>query len=155
MTDDRLPSWRPGAVRDAVVAFLDAAADVPTEQRVACFDNDGTLWCEHPSYVQLDFFLDALSQAVHADPGLAERAEFAALMSGDQAAIGEIGLERIAYALTGLFEGQAPEEFTARVRDFMARATHKALDRPLLYVTYRPMLELLAALRGLEFTICV
>jgi len=155
MTDDRLPSWRPGAVRDAVVAFLDAAADVPTEQRVACFDNDGTLWCEHPSYVQLDFFLDALSQAVHADPGLAERAEFAALMSGDQAAIGEIGLERIAYALTGLFEGQAPEEFTARVRDFMARATHKALDRPLRSVTYRPMLELLAALRGLEFTICV
>ena len=52
MTDDRLPSWRPGAVRDAVVAFLDAAADVPTEQRVACFDNDGTLWCEHPSYVR-------------------------------------------------------------------------------------------------------
>ena len=155
MTDDRLPSWRPGAVRDAVVAFLDAAADVPTEQRVACFDNDGTLWCEHPSYVQLDFFLDALSQAVHADPGLAERAEFAALMSGDQAAIGEIGLERIAYALTGLFEDQAPEEFTARVRDFMARATHKALDRPLRSVTYRPMLELLAALRGLEFTICV
>jgi hypothetical protein len=155
MTEDLLPSWRPGAVRDAVVSFLDAAAGVPVEQRVACFDNDGTLWCEHPTYVQLDFFLDALSQAVRADPSLTDRPEFAALVSGDQKAIGEIGLERIAYALTGLFEGQAPEEFTARVRDFMARARHQALDRPLRTITYRPMLELLAALRGLDFTISV
>jgi hypothetical protein len=155
MRDQLLPSWRPGAVRDAVVAFLDAACDVPTERRVACFDNDGTLWCERPTYVQLDFFVDALDRAIHVDPSLAGRSEFAALLSGDQAAIGEIGLERIAYALTGLFEGQTPEEFAAHVRAFMARARHETLDRPLTAVTYQPMLELLAELRRRDFTICV
>ena len=155
MTDELLPSWRPGATRDAVTAFLDAAGDVPVEQRVACFDNDGTLWCERPTYVQFDFFVDALTSAVHADASLAERPEFAALMSGDKAAIGEIGLERIAFALTGLFEGQSPEEFTARVRDFMGRATHKTLDRPLRTNTYQPMLELVAELRRRDFTVCL
>src|SRR4051812_26204408 len=155
MTDELLPSWRPGATRDAVVAFLEAVVEVPVEHRVACLDNDGTLWCERPSYVQLDFFIDALTSAVHADPGLAERPEFAALLSGDQAAIGEIGLERIAYALTGLFEGRTPEEFTARAREFMGRATHRTLGRPLRSMTYQPMLELLAELRQREFTVCV
>lgn len=143
---DLLPSWRAGATRDAVVAFLESSADVPVERRVACLDNDGTLWCEKPTYVQLDFFVDAMKGAIRADPGLAARAEFAALIAGDQAAIGEIGLERIAHALTGLFEGQSPEAFTARVREFMSRAT----ARP-----YLPMLELIAELRRRDFTVCV
>lgn len=146
MSDDILPTWRPGATRDAVVAFLDAAQDVPAEQRVACLDNDGTLWCEKPTYVQLDFFLDAMKGAVHADPGLADGPEFAALISGDQAAIGEIGLERIASALTGLFEGISPESFTTRVREFMTRSTAR---------TYVPMLELIDELRRRQFTVSV
>ena len=60
MAEDLLPSWRPGTARDALVAFLDAVLEVPVEERVACFDNDGTLWCERPTYVQFDFFVDAL-----------------------------------------------------------------------------------------------
>ena len=80
MSAELLPSWRPGPTRDAVMTFLDAVLDVPVEERVACFDNDGTLWCERPTYVQFDFFVDALTSAVHADPSLAERPEFAALM---------------------------------------------------------------------------
>jgi hypothetical protein len=61
--NDLLPSWLPGATRDAVVAFLDAVTDVPVEDRFACFDNDGTLSCERPTYVQLDYFVDALRTA--------------------------------------------------------------------------------------------
>jgi hypothetical protein len=141
-----LPSWRPSAARDAIVAFLDASADVPVEHRVACFDNDGTLWSEKPSYVQLDFFVDAMRSVIKAVPSTAGKPEFAALISGDQAAIGEIGLERIAYALTGLFAGLTPEEFTARVDEFMSRTTAP---------TYRPMLELVDELRSRDFTVCV
>ena len=155
MRREVLPSWRPGATRDAVLAFLDSSVSVPVERRVACFDNDGTLWCERPTYVQLDFFLDALESALRDDPDLAQKPEFAALRSRDQAAIGEIGLERIAFALTGLFEGRSPEEFTAQVREFMARADHATLGRPLRTVTYQPMLELLAELRQRDFTICL
>ncbi|KRF37725.1 HAD family hydrolase [Nocardioides sp. Soil805] len=151
----RLPSWRPGPTRDAVLAFLDAAPSVPVEQRVACFDNDGTLWCERPRYPQLDFFVDALTTAVRADPGLADAPELAAVLGGDRAAIGEIGLERIALALTGLFRGVTPEDFTARVREFAARAVHPTLSRPLRDTTYLPMLELIAALRRIDFTVFV
>jgi phosphoglycolate phosphatase-like HAD superfamily hydrolase len=148
-----LPSWRPGAVRDTLIAFLDAVEEVPTVDRVAFFDNDGTLWCERPSYVQLDFFIDALRRQVAADSSIGERDEFAALLGGDKAAIAAIGLERIGVALAGLFGGLTPQEFTAQVRSFMASAAHAALGRPLRSVTYQPMLELLDELRRRDFTI--
>ena len=119
---DPLPCWRPGGTRDALEAFLAAAEEVPVADRVAYFDNDGTLWCERPSYVQLDFFLDALGRHVAEDPSIGERAEFAALLSGDQAAVAGIGLERIALALAGLFQGMTPEEFATEAREFMGSA---------------------------------
>src|SRR5881275_898852 len=126
-TQQRLASWRPGPVRDAVTSFLDAAREVAPRDRVAYFDNDGTLWCERPNYIQLDFFLDALRQHVVQDPLIGERAEFAALLSGDRAAVAEIGLERIALALAGLFEGMTPQQFTDAARRFMSAAVHPTL----------------------------
>ena len=77
---DVLPSWRAGPTRTAVLEFLAAARDVPVEQRVAYFDNDGTLWCERPSYVQWDFLVDQLRQRVTEDPSIAQQPEFAACM---------------------------------------------------------------------------
>ncbi|WP_020145346.1 HAD family phosphatase [Terracoccus sp. 273MFTsu3.1] len=150
-----LPSWRPGVTRDALVAFLDASSELPPERRLACFDNDGTLWAERPTYAQLDFFVDALGRRAEADPLLADRAEYAALLTGDTAALGELGLSRVAMALVELFDGQAPEAFTAEVRDFMSRADHATLRRPLRSALYLPMLELLDALRERGFTISV
>jgi len=148
-----LPSWRPGATRDALLTFLEKAATVPVVDRVAYFDNDGTLWCERPTYVQFDFFVDALRQRVGQDPAVAERAEFAALLGGDPTAIEALGLPRIAGALAGLFEGQTPQEFAGAVREFMARAEHRTLGRPLRTLLYRPMLELIEELRRLDFTV--
>ena len=79
-----LPSWRPGEVRDSIVAFLDASSELAPDRRLACFDNDGTLWAERPNYAQFDFFVDALTRRVETDPGLGSRPEFAALLSGDK-----------------------------------------------------------------------
>jgi hypothetical protein len=155
MPDDLLPSWRPGTTRDALVAFVDAVLDVPPAERIACFDNDGTLWCERPTYVQFDFFVDALKSAVQADPSKSETPEFAALLSGDHAAIGDLGLERVALALTSLFDGISPEEFTRRARAFMADAQHPTLGRPLLSNTYVPMLELIEELRRRDVTVTI
>jgi phosphoserine phosphatase len=154
-SNEHLPSWRPGVTRDAILAFLDRASTVPERDRVACFDNDGTLWCERPNYVQLEFFLAALRNRVHADPALGEEPEFAALLSGDRAAIGELGLPRIALALTGLFAGVPPHEFGDRVREFMATATHPTLNRPLRTTVYQPMLELMTELRRHGFTVTI
>lgn len=150
-----LPSWRPGEVRDSIVAFLEASAALPPDRRLACFDNDGTLWAERPTYAQFDFFVDALTRRVATDPGLGSRPEFAALLSGDREAVGGFGLERVAMALVELFEGQPPEAFTAEVREFMSRAAHPTLGRPLLTAVYAPMLELIAALRERDFTVAL
>jgi len=150
---DSLTSWRPGATRDAVVGFLDAAGQVPIADRVAYFDNDGTLWCERPNPVQVEFFLDALRRHVADNPSSGEREEFAAVLSGDRAAIATIGLERVALALAGLFEGLTPEKFTAETRAFMSTAQHPTLGRPLNAVIYQPMLELLDELRRRDFTV--
>lgn len=152
---DRLPSWRPGHTRDAILGFLDGVGDVPLEARVAYLDNDGTLWCEKPTYVQLDFFVDALRARAEQDPTLAERPEFAAVLRGDTAAMGEIGLATIAGALTALFDGRTPEQFGKAVDDFLARYRHPTLDRPMRGVVYGPMLELLDELRAHGFTVGV
>jgi phosphoserine phosphatase len=147
-----LPSWNDGPVRDAVMRFLEASADLPISERVAAFDNDGTLWCERPSYVQLDFLVDVLRQRVSTDPSLAERAEFAALLESDEDAQAELGLVRIAVALAELLAGITPEEFTARSREFMGRARHPTLGIPLTHTVYQPMVELLQELRQRDFT---
>ncbi|MEZ5202969.1 MAG: hypothetical protein R2701_00880 [Acidimicrobiales bacterium] len=111
---DLLPSWRPGPRRDAIVEFLDRIGDVPVEERVAYLDNDGTMWTEKPSYVQLDFFVDALTRAAAVDPTLPTRPEFAAVLSGDMARVAEIGLPQVAVALTELFDGQTPSSSPPR-----------------------------------------
>jgi phosphoserine phosphatase len=150
---DRLPSWRPGATREAILAFLDGTDDVSVDERVAYLDNDGTMWCEKPTYVQFDFFVDALQQRTEQDPSLAERPEFAAVLKGDMAAIGEIGLAKVAGALAALFDGQTPEQFAAAAEEFLGRYRHRALGVPVRGVVYQPMLELLDELRARDFTV--
>jgi hypothetical protein len=121
MATERLPSWRPGSAKDAILDYLDEVGDVPVEDRVAYFDNDGTMWCERPGYVQYDFFVDVLRRQSSQDPTLAERPEFAAVLDQDMAAIGEIGLTRIAGALAALCDGQTPAAFASEVDDFIGR----------------------------------
>jgi len=157
MTDtaDLLPSWRPGATRDALLAFLAASATIAPADRVATFDNDGTLWCERPAYLQFLFFVDALQRAAAADPSLRERPEFAAVLANDQAAIGELGLARVGMALNGLFAGLTPEAFAASAREFIDRAVHPVLGLPARRCVYQPMLELIDALRGHGFAVFI
>jgi phosphoserine phosphatase len=150
---NRLPSWRPGPTRDAILTFLDRSGDVPVDERVAYIDNDGTMWCEKPTYVQLDFFVDALRQRTEHDPSLADRREFAAVLSGDMAAVGEIGLAKVAGALAALFDGQTPDQFGAAVDEFLGRYRHRTLGVPVSGVVYQPMLELLDELRARDFMV--
>lgn len=149
----RLRSWRPGPTRTAILAFLDRIEDIPVDERVAYLDNDGTMWCEKPTYVQFDFFVDALRRRTAGDPSLAERPELAAVLSGDMARIGEIGLAKVAGALAALFDGQTPEQFAAAVTEFLDRYRHRTLGAPIRGVVYQPMLELLDELRARDFTV--
>jgi hypothetical protein len=153
MTTDPLPSWNDGATKRAILAFLDAARDVPVEDRVAVLDNDGTLWCEKPNYLQLEFLLSELARAVRADPTLTQREEYRALIEGNTSAQSELGLERIALALIELCAGISPEAFEARVREFFATARHRDRGVALAALRYQPMLELLDELRRADFDV--
>jgi phosphoserine phosphatase len=129
--------------------------DAPPEDRVACFDNDGTLWCERPQYVQFEFCVRALSARVETDPEVAHMPEFAALLANDRVKISELGLERIAMALINLFEGISPEEFTRQARAFMVAAQHPTLARPLRTAVYQPMIELIEELRRRDVMVTI
>lgn len=152
---DLLPSWRPGPARDRLTSFLDASEQVPVERRVAVFDNDGTLWCEKPNYVQMEFFLHVLGAAVGHDPSIADRREYRALLDGDGADVVAMGIERVVFALVELTEGWSPEYFESRVRSFVDTTRHPDRDVPLADMRYQPMLELLDALRARDFDVFV
>jgi phosphoserine phosphatase len=154
-TERPLPSWRDGATRSAVLGFLEATDDIAPENRLAVFDNDGTLWCEKPRYTQLDFFVWQLQRSVQQRPELRDVPEFGAVLRGDSATIAEFGLHRVAGALLGLFEGIEPEAFEASVRAFFAETRHP--DHGLRYdqMVYQPMLELMSELERRGFTNCI
>ena len=155
MSDDLLPSWRDGAARAALVNFLARAEDIPPEDRLAVFDNDGTLWCEKPRYPQLDFFVWQLHQAVAERPRYRDVPEYDALLRGDMATVAGFGLERVAVALLGLFDGIEPEAFEDRVRAFFEDSRHPTRGRRYDQMTYQPMLELLDSLEQRGFTNCI
>lgn len=155
MSIDYLPSWNDGPTKQALVDFLAAARDVPVVDRVAVLDNDGTLWCEKPNYPQLEFLLAELTRAVGADPSLARREEYRALLEGDTVAQSQLGLERIALALVELCAGISPEEFDASVRAFFDVARHRERGVPFAALRYQPMLELLDELRRAQFDVFI
>lgn len=150
-----LPSWSESASRSSVLAFLDAASEIPPSERIAVFDNDGTLWCEKPEYIQLEFLVDRLRAAVARSPELAGREEYRALLAGDSTAVGEMGLQRVATALLELCADITPEAFDRTVREFFAAARHRDHGVPFRQMRYRPMLELIGELRAREFSVFV
>ncbi len=154
---DPLPSWNEGPAKAAIIAFVDkvttaGSADfVPVPERIATFDNDGTLWSEQPMYFQIAFAVDRLKAMVAADPSLAGKEPYASVLSGDRArlaALGEKGLLQIV-ALT--HAGMTVAEFDAIVRDWLKTARHPRFDRPYTDLAFQPMLELLAFLRERDF----
>jgi phosphoglycolate phosphatase-like HAD superfamily hydrolase len=155
MTTPVLPSWRDGQARSAVTSFLDAADQIPPALRVAVFDNDGTLWCEKPNYPQVDFLVSQLRRAVEVDPKLSERAEYRAILDGDDQTLNAMGLPRIVTSLLDLYVGISPEEFDDEVASFFAQQVHPDRGVPYRQLRYQPMLELLGELKDRDFGIYI
>jgi len=155
MTQAKLPSWRPGSTRDAIEIFLDAAEMIPLERRVAVFDIDGTLWCEQPRYLQVDFFAREIRAALAERPELGRRPEYRAILDDDRQAIRRLGPVNVMAALAEFHAGITPEAFEARVLAYFAEARHPDRGVPLSQMRYRPMLGLIAELRARHFSVHV
>lgn len=162
-----LESWNDGPTKSAIVDFVgrvttDGPDFVAPQDRIAVFDNDGTLWCEKPAYIQLDFLVRRLAEQVAADPALADRQPYAAAASGDLAWFGDAvtkhyqgddgDLKVLGAAVLSAHSGITVEEHAARVAAFFADAPHPTLGRPYTACGYVPMIELLRYLESSAFT---
>ena len=159
-----LASWNAGAARRAVVDFVErtVSEDVPVEERVAVFDNDGTLWCEKPMPIQADFILRRLFEMAQADPELRGRQPWKAAYERDYDWLGKVLAEHYAgndtnvrTLLAGVlaaFEGITVEDFEAKSDAFLRTVQHPTLGRAYLECAYLPMVELLGFLEKNGFT---
>ncbi|MFM7264387.1 MAG: HAD family hydrolase [Cyanobium sp.] len=158
MTATPLPSWRPGPVRDGILAFLERVSTagspdfVPLPERIAVLDNDGTLWPEHPVPFQAAFAFDELRRRLPEEPHLEDDPIVQAALAGDLGALlagphfeGLLRLVALTHA------GMDTESFREAVAAWLASARHPRFQRPYDALTYGPMQELLALLRACEF----
>ena len=165
--DGALSSWRDGPARQAILDFVarvtgaEGSAPVPADERIAVFDNDGTLWCEKPMPIQLDFLLRRLVQMAEADPALREKQPWKAAYEHDYAWLTTVmydhyagddrELATLAGGITAAYDGFSVEEFEQRAEDFLRTAPHPTLGRGYLECAYRPMVELLHLLAANGF----
>jgi len=163
-----LSSWNDSTTKAAILSYVERVTDeggpefVPTDERVAVFDNDGTLWCEKPMPIQLDFTLRRLAEMAEADPTLRDQQPWKASYEHDMHWLGaamvkhyqgdDSDLHLLMGAIPRAFDAMTVESYQARIVDFMADAEHPTLKRPYRSCGYVPMLELLRYLEANGFT---
>jgi phosphoserine phosphatase len=158
----RLAGWNDTPARHAIEEFVDAARELAPEERVAVFDNDGTLWCEQPMPIQLDFILRRLAEMAEADEALRGRQPWKAVYEQDRAWLGglmaqhyagdDTNVNILAAGILAAYDGLSVEEFHAQSEAFLRSARHPTLGRSYLECAYAPMCGLLDYLAANGFT---
>ena len=152
-TEATLPAWADGEAKAAILSFVDRVTDasgpdfVPASERIAVFDNDGTLWCEQPIYFQAAFALDRVKAMAAQHPEWKQQQPFKAFLSGDKKALAEQGEKALLTLVAAAHSGMSTDEFAKSVADWLAIAKHPRFNRPYNELIYQPMVELLAYLR--------
>jgi len=151
---DPLPSWNDGPAKQAIVAFVQATTDqssptfVPPEARIATFDQDGTLWVEHPMYSQVIYCLERVPAVVKAKPELATVEPFKTVLSGNREAMAKLSMRDLEKILAATLTGMSVDEFNAEARKWLAMAKDPRWKRLYTELTYLPMQEVLKYLRA-------
>jgi hypothetical protein len=151
---DPLPSWNDGPAKQAILHFVRDTTDqsssrfVPPEQRIATFDQDGTLWVEHPMYTQVIYCLERVPKIVKARPEMRDKEPFKTVLSGDREAIAKLSMKQLEEILGVTLSGMSVEEFQSEVKQWLTTAKHPRWKRPYTELTYQPMLEVLRYFRA-------
>jgi phosphoglycolate phosphatase-like HAD superfamily hydrolase len=154
---DPLASWNDGTVKKSITDFVARVTTqggpdfVPVEQRIATFDNDGTLWCEQPFYSQLAFAFDSIKAMAPSHPEWKTKQPFKALLEKDMKALAASGEKGLLEIVAVTHSGMTTEQFASTVLDWTRTARHPRFNRPYTELVYQPMLELLAYLRANGF----
>jgi len=155
--DDPLPSWNNGAARQSILRFIDRITRedspdfVPPSERIAVFDNDGTLWAEQPMYFQFLFVLDRIKALAPRHPEWRTQEPFASLLRGNVKSVLAGGERALGQLLMATHAGMTSEEFEKVVRDWITTAKHPKMGRLYTEMVYQPMIELLSCLRANGF----
>jgi hypothetical protein len=156
-TRDPLPSWNDGKAKQSIIAFVAQVAKagspgfVPPAERIAVFDNDGTLWAEQPMYFQLLFALDRVKVLAPQHPEWKDKEPFASLLKGDVRGALAGGEHAILEIVMATHAGNTTEQFEKIVKDWISTAKHPTTKRAYTEMVYQPMLEVLAYLRANSF----
>jgi phosphoglycolate phosphatase-like HAD superfamily hydrolase len=154
---DPLPSWNDTGPKKAIMAFVEKIVKeaspefVSAPERIATFDNDGTLWAEQPMYFQFLFVIDRVKAMAPQHPEWNTKEPFASLLKGDMKGVAAAGSKGAMELMAATHTGMTTEEFTQAVTDWITTAKHPKTGRPYTEMVYQPMLELLAFLRANEF----
>ena len=150
---DALPSWNDGPAKRAILDFVKVTTDqtsasfVPPEDRIAAFDQDGTLWVEHPMYTQVVYCLERVPAVVRQRPGLAHVEPFKTVLSGNREAIARLTLPELEKILAVTLTGMTVDEFEVEVKKWLETARHPRWNRPYTELVYQPMIEVLHYMR--------
>jgi phosphoglycolate phosphatase-like HAD superfamily hydrolase len=150
----QLASWNDGAAKQAIIDFVRATTDassskfVPPEERVATFDQDGTLWVEHPMYTQVVYCLDRVPAVVAQKPQLKHREPFKTVLSGNREAMAKLSLPDLEEILLATLTGMPVDVFDAEAKKWIETAKHSRWRRLYTELTYQPMLEVLQYMRA-------
>jgi phosphoglycolate phosphatase-like HAD superfamily hydrolase len=154
---DPLPSWNDGPTKKSIIDFVTRATAangpdfVPVQKRIACFDNDGTLWCEQPIYVQVVFALDRVKAAAAQHPDWKTTEPFKSILADDRQAIEKFTIQDFEKVVATTHSGMSVADFEAEVKKWLATHEHPRFHRRYTDLVYQPMLELLAYLRANQF----
>lgn len=154
---DPLPSWNDGNAKKSIIDFVTRVTTqggmdfVPPAERIATFDNDGTLWTEQPVYFQLAFAFDRVKAMAPQHPEWKNQQPFKALLENDKQALAASGEKGLLEVMAATHAGMTTEEFAKAVLDWLATARHPRFNRPYTAMVYQPMLELLVYLRANRF----
>jgi len=152
--DDPLPSWNEGASKKAILDFVHATTDqgspkfVPEPERIATFDQDGTLWVEHPMYTQVVYCLERVPAVVKAKPELANVEPFKTVLSGDREAIAKLPTTDLYKILAVTLTGMSVDQFEAEVKKWLETARDPRWKQPYTALVYLPMIEVLSYMRA-------
>jgi phosphoglycolate phosphatase-like HAD superfamily hydrolase len=148
-SQDPLPSWNAGPAKKGIIDFVHATTDkssskfVPPAERIATFDQDGTLWVEHPMYTQVVYCLERVPAVVKAKPELANVEPFKTVVSGNREAIAKLSMDDLMKILAATLTGMSVDDFETEVKKWIGTAKDPRWKQPYTNLTYAPMIELL------------
>jgi len=154
---DLLPSWNDGPAKQAIIEFVQATTDkaspkyVPPEDRIATFDQDGTLWVEHPMYTQVMYCLEQVPALAAKKPELKNMEPFKTVLSGNREAMAKLSMEDLEKILAATLTGMTVDEFNAEVKKWIETVKHPRWKRLYTELVYQPMLEVMQYLRANGF----